>query len=409
MQISSEDIETLENIVQKYTSGSISKPNAIASLAIEIGKIATRLEIVPSESLIQPYVDKIEAFDRENREAEERGNRGSSNQRHEDEREQGGEHDRETRARTEQETDTRREAPHEAEREEIRGSRRARSEADEHEDAEAGGSRKRIKADVGKYKWNDADSFLESIFTLTPAHQTVREQVRNYAADIKESLRDLETAFGKPFLPNSQWKNILLNRYCDLDEIAANIYTTEHVEPEIFTVGESQLALRRPQPTKKVGDESTWNHAFRVYRDAVNFAFKGRAKELEAYERHIVSLFKARHYEFRSQVIIYDRAVRIHVGGRHDILLNEFHKFADFKDATLNAGGVLFGAGSASGSSQPATHSDKGKHRSINEICRNWNFKQCARSPCRFRHVCIDCGKPGHTATKCPRRGKTAA
>ncbi|GAW09829.1 protein [Lentinula edodes] len=287
MQISSEDIETLENIVQKYTSRSISKPNAIASLAIEIGKIATRLGIVPSESLIQPYVDEIEAFDRENREAEERGNRGSSNQRHEDEREQGGEYDGETRARMEQETDARREAPREPEQEEIRGSRRARSEAEEHEDAEVSGSRKRTKADVGKYKWNDADSFLESIFTLTPAHQTVREQVRNYAADIKESLRDLETAFGKPFLPNSQWKNILLNRYCDLDEIATNIYSFDPKSSYMTAPYESTLAV----------------------------------------------------------------------------------------DTTFSS----------------------------------TNSTNLPTSPCRFRHVCIDCGKPGHTATKCPRRGKTAA
>ncbi|KAJ3850665.1 hypothetical protein EV368DRAFT_66396 [Lentinula lateritia] len=126
-----------------------------------------------------------------------------SRRKRENEREQGGDHDRETRAQVEQETHTRRETPLELEQEEIRTSRRARSELEEHEDAEANGSRKKPKANVGKFKWNDADSFLESIFTLTPAHQAVREQVRNYAADIKESLRDLETAFGKPFLPNN--------------------------------------------------------------------------------------------------------------------------------------------------------------------------------------------------------------
>ncbi|KAJ3804871.1 hypothetical protein F5876DRAFT_82495 [Lentinula aff. lateritia] len=167
------------------------------------GETGVQLFPLPHQSLIQPYVDEIEAFDRENREAEERGNQGNSNQQNENEREQGGDHDRETRAQVEQETHTRREAPLEPGQEEIRTSRRARSKLEEHEDAEANGSQKKPKANVGKFKWNDADSFLESIFTLTPAHQAVREQVRNYAADIKESLRDLETAFGKPFLPNN--------------------------------------------------------------------------------------------------------------------------------------------------------------------------------------------------------------
>ncbi|KAJ3872362.1 hypothetical protein F5051DRAFT_433086 [Lentinula edodes] len=146
-----------------------------------------------SNSQMQILSEDIEnlgkhSFDRENREAEERGNRGNSNQRHEDEREQGGDYNRETRAQGEQETHTRREAPLEPEQEGIRGSRRARSEPEEHEDVEARSLRKKTKADVRKYKRSDAESFLESIFTLTPAHQMVREQVRNYAADIKESL-----------------------------------------------------------------------------------------------------------------------------------------------------------------------------------------------------------------------------
>ena len=42
-------------------------------------------------------------------------------------------------------------------------------------------------------------------------------------------------------------------------------------------------------------------------------------------------------------------------------------------------------------------------------ICKNWNFKNCTESSCRFRHICMECRSPNHKGKDCSSRGPASA
>ena len=43
---------------------------------------------------------------------------------------------------------------------------------------------------------------------------------------------------------------------------------------------------------------------------------------------------------------------------------------------------------------------------SIAPPCRNWNYRECCSSQCRYQHACITCGS-GHKASQCPSANNT--
>ncbi|KAK0493197.1 hypothetical protein EDD18DRAFT_1014148, partial [Armillaria luteobubalina] len=134
-----------------------------------------------------------------------------------------------------------------------------------------------------------------------------------YTRDLGEALRSLSLSFSAPTFPSDQWKNILQDVYVDFDRIYGYDIDLEG----------------------KVCDASSWMSAFDTYKAAVVFAFPEREVELKAYHQHISNLFVHRNRSFHGDVISYDRAVRKFVGGRRDVLFNEFAKFDIIQRAHL--------------------------------------------------------------------------
>ncbi|KAJ3831113.1 hypothetical protein EV361DRAFT_813456 [Lentinula raphanica] len=262
---------------------------------------------------------------------------------------------------------------------------------------------KRRRVNSSSFHWNQGANLILSA-TLTAAHERVRRQVEDYSLDLKNALQSLDVAIAKPSLPKGQWKNVLLDGYVDFDDLLGNLFTTELEETSLYLSGETTLEFRRPKPVTKVNTHGQWINAFRIYEEAVNFAFPGRQSELQAYWSHIHFLFAAMQPVLHHRVINYDRAVRIFVGSRRDILLNEVEKFAHLKVAHIDSGGVAVGS-----SSNFSGKTSKSKRKHPSEICRNWNFRSCNPNTCVFRHACIFCQSTEHVGPKCPSRNQKSS
>ncbi|KAF9067517.1 hypothetical protein BDP27DRAFT_1422808 [Rhodocollybia butyracea] len=143
--------------------------------------------------------------------------------------------------------------------------------------------------------WNDQTKVFLDSFTVTPAHERVRKQVAAYNIDVKASVRDLDTLYGKLSLPRSQWKNVLLDTFVKFNEIFSNSFTIEPDESDLLVIGDTHLEFQKSKVASKIKKATQWNSAWRVYEQAVKFAFKGQELELKRYWKHINNLFEARH------------------------------------------------------------------------------------------------------------------
>ncbi|KAE9386047.1 hypothetical protein BT96DRAFT_839872, partial [Gymnopus androsaceus JB14] len=272
------------------------------------------------------------------------------------------------------------------------------------EDEEDRANWKHQKVNPSEFHWNKGTSFIHSVI-LSPAHESTRRQVEAYTLDIKEALQNLDLSYGKPSLSSKQWKNVLRDDYVEFDEILAGAFTTTPQTSNELVIGETTLEVQKPKVVSKVSTHGEWINAFRTFEEAVQFAFSGREMELRGYWNHINNLFSAKQVSLHQRVINYDRAVRIYVGGRRDILLHETDKYIHLKDAHLEAGGVAIYM-----PSPPMSNPGKGsKRKRTSEVCRNWNFKHCNGTSCVFRHVCIHCQSADHVGPKCPNRPKGLA
>ncbi|KAJ7020341.1 hypothetical protein C8F04DRAFT_893435, partial [Mycena alexandri] len=133
----------------------------------------------------------------------------------------------------------------------------------------------------------------------------------------------LFNTFHAPALPKSQWKGVLLNRFVDLGTILTSSYAIEVEEPQQLVLGDAQLEVKKSKMVSKVSTHRQWIKAFRIYEDTVNFAFEGRHGKLRTYWGHINNLFSSRHPSHHARILNYDRATRLFVGQRCNILLGE--------------------------------------------------------------------------------------
>ncbi|KAJ3751962.1 hypothetical protein EV360DRAFT_89206 [Lentinula raphanica] len=293
IQIPAQDLESLDGIIQQYSSGSLSKTDTIIKVTVHLTTVCDRLKLKFDDSILRPYMDEIEGAERERDRAKNRG-------------------DRQPRGNNG--------AGDDGLGEENAGGGGDDDDDEEEETANANAKRRRVNSST--FHWNQGANLILSA-TLTAAHEQVRRQVENYSLDLKNALQSLEVAIAKPSLPKGQWKNILLDGYVDFDDLLGNLFTSELEETSLYLNGDTTLEFRRPRTVTKVNTHGQWINAFRVYEEAVNFAFPGRQPELQVYWNHIHYLFAALQPVLHHRVINYDRAVRIFVGSRRDILLNE--------------------------------------------------------------------------------------
>ena len=143
-----------------------------------------------------------------------------------------------------------------------------------------------------------------------------------------------------PQFPDSEWTNLIAGRSIDLDHILAGLYSVSHNERWTEWFGEIELVTGPAKPVRVVDSHGKWVIAWDQAVDATVFAFPHRSSELRDYGRYISQLFASFPESLHLRVIQYDRAVRIRVAQRRDLVLTDYHQFTDLHVLWIqNAGG----------------------------------------------------------------------
>ncbi|KIK61196.1 hypothetical protein GYMLUDRAFT_43273 [Collybiopsis luxurians FD-317 M1] len=243
-------------------------------------------------------------------------------------------------------------------------------------------STKRAKQDPSQFGW--AAASLIHLSTLPQRHRNVIAAVQNYSVNIDAAIENIEASCCNPIFPRELWKTVLKDEYVELTEV--------------FALVSAYHSTDASRPVKEIQNEVDWRCAWRATADATAFAFPGRKRELEKYEKHIQGLFDNHIEGVHRNILLYDRALRVFIGLRSGILYDDFdHRDCpDFRTIYLSPTGVWFQQPSVTSSSRLSVRARK----KSKEVCRRYNHTSC--TGCDRKHICSICSRPGHGAHSCP-------
>jgi hypothetical protein len=135
----------------------------------------------------------------------------------------------------------------EGEDDRLRGTKRSLADrlSDAADDDEGPRGPKRSRLNASNFVWRSrAKDFLDSM-VFSPEHRDLLRQVDVYSQDPKGTISDLLNTFDAPALPETQWRNVLLDRFVDFDTILASSYTVEPEEPQQLVLGDTHLEVKR--------------------------------------------------------------------------------------------------------------------------------------------------------------------
>jgi len=264
------------------------------------------------------------------------------------------------------------------------------------------GATKRQKPDETDFPWSIRESLSGA--GLCDDLQRTLDLLRVYAKDLKFTKSSILTAAHAPQFPNSEWSNIIIGAMVDLDHVISGAFAVTSDNREVEVVGGIQFKFGASKAVKQVKTAGDWFIAWGIYTQAAAFAFPHRRSELESYGTQILSLFTATAPDSHSHIISLDKAIRVWVGERHDLLLSDHAKFDDLRLYWLNP----IGAGSLE-------HSVKGKSKGKSDFrcedpCDRCNRRVCCSkaSECKYRHICQGCHGP-HRIDECKKKGVSSA
>ncbi|KAL1698141.1 hypothetical protein EV121DRAFT_297514 [Schizophyllum commune] len=170
--------------------------------------------------------------------------------------------------------------------------------------------------------------------------QPARESVRKTSAILENISREpcvarasLLNNEGRPQYPESEWDNMLNGRAVNLDIVVSSEHSIEIDVKTSEKVGDFELVFTPSSssatPSKVVKSHSDYIIAWDRTVAAYEFIFEHRHDKLRDYTRHIFQLFKSFPKELHRRVINYDKAVRLRVAARRDLLLTDFSEFSD--------------------------------------------------------------------------------
>jgi hypothetical protein len=253
------------------------------------------------------------------------------------------------------------------------------------------GTSKKQKADEGDFPWVARESI--SGIGLSDDLQRTLELLRVYAKDLKFTKSSILTSSHAPQFPNSEWSNIITGAMVDLDHVISGSFAVSNDNRSVESIGGIQFKFGAIRAVKQVKTSGDWFIAWNLYSKAVAFAFPHRLGELSSYSQQILGLFSATSPGNHTSIIFLDKAIRVRVGERRDLLLTDNASFEDLRLYWLNP----IGAG------DPSKGKDKPKSDfRCEDPCDRWNRGVCRSkaSECKYRHVCKECGGK-HRADEC--------
>ena len=210
-------------------------------------------------------------------------------------------------------------------------------------------------------------------------------------------LQSLINKAGKPPFPDGEWERIVRGRVCDFKTVLGEFKSaiTGYETSENF--GEFKISYRGGATSgRDVLTATDWGTAFDAFADAILYVWPERLREFTRYKRHINGQFWILQPQEHGRIIAYDRAVRTRFAQSKNFLLHQHFEYSDLKDYWLGGARSI-----TSADLRPLQLSIKGIPQRAIEICNNYNAGKCHKSGCKYRHVCLDCGKGGHVKGEC--------
>jgi hypothetical protein len=238
---------------------------------------------------------------------------------------------------------------------------------------------------------------------ISPSLKETQSLLENYSRDLKWTKATLVNSFNCPQFPDSEWTNLLSGRAIDLDHILSGLFTVSHDVKKTEQIGDLEIAVGSAVPAKSVKTHFDWVMAWDPTVEATIYAFPHRESELKKYGKYILQMFSTLSVEAHPRIINFDKAVRVRVAQRRNLLLSDISEFQDLHMHWIQ----MFGGGSSS-SSRPS-QGKRGGFRSPDirkrEPCRRWNEGRCPNTnvACNYKHVCSKCRANNHTAPECPK------
>src|SRR5882724_8246422 len=231
---------------------------------------------------------------------------------------------------------------------------------------------------------------------IDPKLELTLKLKNNYAIDLKASKCAVLGFPRCPLFPDSQWNDVLLDRYVDFDKILTGYYALESDHRETQSFGNLDISLNTGGSSGKMSKEiriyGEWSIAYARYTRAVVFVYPHRNRELEDYEEYLAGQFAA-YPDIADQfkIINFDKAIRIRVGQSNDLMLTDIARFQDIVSYHLI--------------NPKTSRSNDAKRQKLTgnndvPICRRWNTGRCVAATCSYLHICHHCnGK--HQAKDC--------
>ncbi|SJL10798.1 uncharacterized protein ARMOST_14192 [Armillaria ostoyae] len=364
VQFNDEIVAALESIVQDFRDAKRTESQTLSLLYGTIGDAGRSLGLAldATEPLSRPYAQQVLAHVEQMKEAAKRGDIGNK--------------DSGEDSNTDGESDSK----------EKNKKRKRKANRKHKKQRKAATTSSESSSDSGSDSDKPQASYAWRFLSLTGARPTLRPDVieirrliQIYGKNIKKAKRDLRMDLECPSLPDKLWTAILQDDVVDFDEIFSSINSaTIDNEKTVQIGGGISLALNTVKASTKVTQHGHWVIAWQAYTEAVLFAFPSRRHELNAYLRHINKLFGVCHDSLHYRVINYDRAARIIIGSRRDVLFSDFHEFVHEKTAYIDSVGMAVIQDSVETSKKSVARSRTAPQSqstsTVDDICRNYNW-----------------------------------
>jgi len=231
---------------------------------------------------------------------------------------------------------------------------------------------------------------------IDPKLELTLKLKNNYAIDLKASKCAVLGFPRCPLFPDSQWNDVLLDRYVDFDKILTGYYALESDHRETQTIGGLDISINTGgssgKPVKEICIYGEWTIAYARYTRAVLFVYPHRSRELEEYQEYMAGQFAAYpDVSDQYKIINFDKAICLRVGQSNDLLLTDYARFQDIISYHL-----------INPKTSRPSEAKRPKLSSNDEtpICCRWNNGHCVSITCGYRHECHHChGK--HQAKDC--------
>ena len=223
-----------------------------------------------------------------------------------------------------------------------------------------------------------------------PSCQATREILGTFGSDFAYVKRSIQLAQSSPAgFPASEWDNIIRGIAVNIDNVYSSLHHVAPVKENVGRVGSTEISLGHTEPSRRVRTNGDWISAYNEIVKATSFVFPHREQELRDYGEYINREFSSKVVASHRRIILYDAAVRNEVGGGQQMLLTDRHKFSFIYSAIVMPDGIESEFGK-----QKSSIPD-GNRPQLN-FCRRFNSASgCPDGPnCRYKHTCRKCKRP---------------